>query len=365
LFPKLALGFHTRAWKGNIIMEERYETKFIFKYLSSFKNILIDSIVIAIINTLLALAVTATGPVKSFLPNFVMAHSIAITVSSTVFFSLLIFKPRTWKLFLLIAGIGIFCAMFIGLQISFFILQYFFNIVLDWRTHNLGPQAVIAGIIVSSVILYFLITKIRLRYRNEMIEQEKIKRLAIEKEYLSANLKMLQAQIEPHFLFNTLSNILSLIDTKPDKGKSMLLDLTKYLRTSLSRTLPEKTTLSQEISMIKAYLDIQKIRMDERLQHSFPPMLLQPLVENAIKHGLEPKVEGGKIVITATQENSLLKIEVADTGLGFSDLDKTGLGITNVQERLSLLFGEKGRLIIEENKPQGVRAIIEVPINDL
>jgi sensor histidine kinase YesM len=128
--------------------------------------------------------------------------------------------------------------------------------------------------------------------------------------------------------------------------------------------------------MIKAYLDIQKIRMDERLnykidvpdnlwQHSFPPMLLQPLVENAIKHGLEPKVAGGEIVIRATQENNLLKIEVADTGLGFSDFDKPNVGIANVRKRLGLLFGERGRLIIEENKPQGVRAIIEVPINDL
>jgi LytS/YehU family sensor histidine kinase len=200
--------------------------------------------------------------------------------------------------------------------------------------------------------------------------------MTVEKESILANLRMLQAQIEPHFLFNTLSNILSLIDTKPDKGKSMLLDLTRYLRTSLSRTLPEKTTLSQEISMIKAYLDIQKIRMDERLnykidvpnnlwQHTFPPMLLQPLVENAVKHGLEPKVEGGEIVISATQDNNLLKIEVADTGLGFSDFDKPGVGIANVRERLGLLFGEKGRLMIEENKPQGVRTIIEVPINDV
>jgi len=200
--------------------------------------------------------------------------------------------------------------------------------------------------------------------------------MAVEKESILANLKMLQAQIEPHFLFNTLSNILSLIDTKPEKGKSMLLDLTKYLRTSLSRTLPENTTLSQGIAMIKVYLDIQKIRMDERLnykidvsnnigQYSFPPMLLQPLVENAIKHGLEPKVDGGEIIIRATEKNKVLKIEVADTGLGFSDLDKPGVGIANVRERLGLLFGDKGRLIIEENKPQGVRAIIEVPTSDL
>ena len=116
--------------------------------------------------------------------------------------------------------------------------------------------------------------------------------------------------------------------------------------------------------------------MDERLHYTidvsnnigqffFPPMLLQPLVENAIKHGLEPKVEGGKIVISATRENNLLKIDVADTGLGLSNLDEAGLGIANIRERLRLLFGEKGRLIIEENKPYGVRAIIEVPIYDL
>jgi LytS/YehU family sensor histidine kinase len=116
--------------------------------------------------------------------------------------------------------------------------------------------------------------------------------------------------------------------------------------------------------------------MDERLnfnidvpenlrQLSFPPMLLQPLVENAIKHGLEPKVDGGKILIAATEENNIVRIEVADTGLGFSDFNKSGVGIANVRERLALLFGEKGRLLIEENKPQGVRTIIEVPINDL
>lgn len=357
-------------------MEQQYETEFIFKYWLKFKNILMDGIIIGAANTMFALAATVIGPFKNFLPNFIMAHSLGITVSLAILFSVLIFRPRTWKLFLLIAGIDICFGLFIGLQISFIILRYFFDIVLSWQTQNLGPQAMLAGIMASAVILYFLTTKIRLRYRNEMIEQEKIKRMAVEKESLLANLRMLQAQIEPHFLFNTLSNILSLIDTKPDKGKSMLLDLTKYLRTSLSRTLPEKTMLSQEITMIKAYLDIQKIRMDERLnytidvpdnlwQHPFPPMLLQPLVENALKHGLEPKVEGGEIVIRAIRDNGLLKVEVSDTGLGFSDFDTSRVGITNVRERLGLLFGEKGRLIIEENKPHGVRAIIEVPISEL
>ncbi|PKN38680.1 MAG: hypothetical protein CVU62_00320 [Deltaproteobacteria bacterium HGW-Deltaproteobacteria-2] len=357
-------------------MEQQYETKYIFKYWSNIKNDVIDFIYVIINCTVLAIAVTIIGPIRNFLINFVASQSFGITVTSIVFWSLMIIRPRTWELLLFIVVIDVCCAVLIGLQICIFILQYFFNIVLDLQANGLGLQMIIGGLLFSFFGVYFFLTKIRLKYRSEMIAREKTRRTDMEKENLSANLKVLQAQIEPHFLFNTLSNILSLIDTKPDTGKSMLLDLTKYLRTSLSRTLPEKTTLSQEMSMIKAYLDIHKIRMDERLnykidvpdnlwQHSFPPMLLQPLVENAIKHGLEPKVEGGEIVIRAIEENNLLKIEVADTGLGFSDLDKPGLGITNVRERLSLLFGEKGRLIIEENKPHGVRATIEVPVSEL
>lgn len=358
------------------MMQERYETEFIFKYWLNFKNVLVDFIIIIIINTLIALTVDAIRHDNSFLLSFVVSQSFGVTVSSMILFSLLIFRPQTWKSLLSIAIIDICLGVYIGLQIGIFILQHFFHIVLDWKTHSLGLTFMTSGIILSSIIFYFFMTKLRLKYRNEMIEQEKIKHTVMEKEYLSANLKMLQAQIEPHFLFNTLSNIVSLIDTQPDKGKSMLLDLTKILRTSLSRTMPEQTTLSQEISMIEAYLHIQKIRMDERLnyeidvpdkirQHSFPPMLLQPLIENAIKHGLEPKVEGGEIVIKATEENKLLKIKVANTGIGFSDFNKPGVGIVNVRERLALLYGEKGRLIIEENKPQGVRVTVEVPIHDI
>lgn len=357
-------------------MQERYETEFIFKYWLNFKNVLEDFIIIIIINTLIALTVEAIRHDNSFLLSFVVSQSSGVTVSSMVLFSLLIFRPQTWKSLLTIAVIDICLGVWIGLQMGIFILRHFFHIVLDLKIHGLGLTFITSGIILSSIIFYFLMIKIRLRYRSEMIKQEKIKHTAMEKEYLSANLKMLQAQIEPHFLFNTLSNILSLIDTQPDKGKSMLLDLTKLLRTSLSRTMPEQTTLSQEISMIEAYLHIQKIRMDERLnyeidvpdnirQYSFPPMLLQPLVENAVKHGLEPKEEGGEIVIRATLQDHLLIIKVMDTGLGFSDFDKAGVGIANVRKRLGLLFGEKGRLIMEENKSYGVCATMEVPVNDL
>jgi sensor histidine kinase YesM len=328
-----------------------------------------------VICTAIALVMALTNPNTHFFVSFIISQSFGLTICSIVILMLWIFKPRRWLTLFLIIFTAVGCGSIIGLNIGFYFLEKILSITLDLPMKHL-LQIMLTAIIFSSATLYFFITRSRLRHRNEMIEQERTRRMTVEKEFLSANLRMLQAQIEPHFLFNTLSNILSLIDTHPAKGKSMLLDLTKYLRTSLSRTLPEKTTLDQEIAMLRAYLNIQKIRMDERLnfiidvpenlrQLSFPPMLLQPLVENAVKHGLEPKVEGGEIMISAAEENSLMRIEVRDTGLGFSDFNKSGVGIANVRERLALLFGEKGHLTIEENKPHGVRATIEVPINDL
>ena len=339
------------------------------------KNIIMDFFYTIVICTAIALVLAMINPSTGFFVDLIISQSFGITICSIIFLMFRVFKPRQRLTLILVIFIAVSCGSIIGLSIGLFILDKMFSITMNLPMKHL-LQIIFSAIIFSSAFLYFFISKSRLRYRNEIIEQERTRRMAMEKESISANLRILQAQIEPHFLFNTLSNILSLIDTQPAKGKSMLLDLTKYLRTSLSRTLPEKTTLDQEREMIKAYLNIQKIRMDERLnfiidvpenlrQLSFPPMLLQPLVENAIKHGLEPKVEGGEVIIRATTANDILRIEVSDNGLGISSFNKTGVGIGNVQERLNLLYEGKGRFTIEENKPHGVRAIIEVPTNDL
>ncbi len=356
-------------------MEQKGVFKIDLEFYLNQKNIIMEFFFTIAICTAIALVMTLTNPIAHFCVSFIISQSIGLTVYSIINLMLRIFKPRQWPTLILIIFTAVSCGAIIGLNIAFFILEKTLSINLNLPMEHI-LKIILVAIIFSGAASYSLISKARLRHRNELIEQERTKRIAVEKEFLSANLRMLQAQIEPHFLFNTLSNVVSLIDTQPGKGKSMLLDLTKYLRTSLSRTLPEKTTLAQEIDMIQAYLNIQKIRMDKRLnfkvdvsdilrQESFPPMLLQPLVENAVKHGLEPKVEGGQIIIKAAKENNIMKIEVTDTGMGFSDFNKSGVGITNVRERLALLFGEKGRLMIEENKPHGVRAIIEVPVNDL
>ena len=267
--------------------------------------------------------------------------------------------------------IGIASGTLLGLQIGPFVLLRFFSIVL-WQQEKGLLQTIILVITFGSVASYFFYSKARLRVSQEDIQQERIKRLSSEKQALEANLRLLQAQIEPHFFFNTLSNVLSLIDTDPAKGKSMLVDLIHYMRTSLSRTLPVATTLDQEMNIIRAFLNIQKIRMGERLrftielpdelrEHPLPPMLLQPLVENAVKHGLEPAIEGGEITIKVMEEDDIIRIEVQDTGNGFSSYDTAGVGITNVRERIRLLYGDKGRLMLEANEPHGVKAVIEVP----
>jgi len=340
------------------------------------RNVLQDFVYTIIISTVIAAFLTVTGiTTKSFLVNFVMSQSFGVPICSTILFLLWVLKPNRISSFALIFIIGIGGGTLIGLQMGPFVLLQIFSIALEKAEKGL-LQTLILAITFGSVASYFFYSKARLKISEEEIQQEKIKRLSSEKEALKANLRLLQAQIEPHFLFNTLSNILSLIDTNPANSKSMLVDLIRYLRTSLSRTFPDPITLDQEIDMIKAYLNIQKIRMGERLHfkielpeavqgHPFPPMLLQPLVENAVKHGLEPKMEGGEIVIKAMEEDAFIRIEIMDTGLGFSSLHGTGVGIGNVKERIQLLYGGKGCLILEENKPTGVRAIIEVPKHDL
>jgi len=233
-------------------------------------------------------------------------------------------------------------------------------------------QVVILTVMGGSLFRFILNSQEKIRQARERIQAEKIKRLIIEKKVVETNLRLLQAQIEPHFLFNTLSNILSLLDTDVDRGKVMMNDLIAYLRISLCKTREEMATIGQEMEMIRAYLNIFKIRMGERLSYEidipeplrnipFPPMLIQPLVENAIQHGLEPRIEGGDIRIAASARPGTLRIDVTDSGLGFHEVSHWGVGLTNIKERLDTLYNGKARLSLGGNRPNGFLASIEVP----
>ena len=206
--------------------------------------------------------------------------------------------------------------------------------------------------------------------------KEVAEREALQRQVSEAKMQMMQAQVEPHFLFNTLASVEYLIETDPPRASLMQRSLIKYLRAVLPqiREMTPSTNLGREADIVSSYLDLLKMRMEERLtiqitipeslrNAACPPMMLQPLVENAIKHGLECKEEGGTLTVEAEVIKDTLRIQVKDDGVGFGVMpsDGTGLGLTSIRERLAMLYGNKAQLIIEPNQPTGVIAIIEVP----
>ncbi len=201
-------------------------------------------------------------------------------------------------------------------------------------------------------------------------------REAMQRQVSEARMQMMQAQVEPHFLFNTLASVEHLIETDPPRAARMQHSLIQYLRAVLPqiRDSAPVTNLGREADMVSAYLDLLKMRMEERLSvdcqiseglrsAAFPPMMLQSLVENAIKHGLENKPEGGTLRILAEVAHNRLRVSVIDTGLGFGAVasNGTGLGLQNIRERLALMHGNAAQLIIMPNPGGGVIATIEVP----
>ncbi len=211
---------------------------------------------------------------------------------------------------------------------------------------------------------------------EEIMAREKLRVVSSEKQLMQAQMRMLQAQIEPHFLFNTLATIQSLIGRSPDKANLMMDNFIAYLRQSLSASRAQVGTVQQEFDLLRHYLELLKIRMGDRLQFELDladelsseplaPMLLQPIVENAIKHGLEPKVEGGMVRVSARRDGAQMVLTVADNGLGFSDhADSSGegVGLSNLRERIAVLYDGQATLTVADMTP-GTGITISVPLS--
>jgi sensor histidine kinase YesM len=335
------------------------------------KRLLTSLALTALFNTIIALFLTHMGFGGGFTINFIFSQSIGLCICSFILAGHLLVKrpslPGHAILLLITMPAGTAAGTFIGSQIA----GISFSGILGER-QPLFIQMLFVGVLFGTMITYFFFSREKISQTEAQLQEEQIRSLTLEKKTLEAHLKLLQAQIEPHFLFNTLSNILSLLDTDPGRGKTMLADLTRYLRSSLSRTRERTATLGQEMDLVRAYLQIHKVRMGERLRYaieipealrnvSLPPMLIQPLVENAIKHGLEPRIEGGDIFVKAEDTADGYCLVVADTGLGLSAESIAGVGLTNVRARLQALFNGKARLILEENPPSGLKATLEIP----
>ena len=205
-------------------------------------------------------------------------------------------------------------------------------------------------------------------------EEVRVQQTATEKELAEAKLSLLHAQVEPHFLYNTLASAQLLTRADSAKADHMLGHLITYLRRSLPRTEGAMSTLGDELERAQAYLEIMKIRMGERLAvqvqvpaalkgATMPPMMLQTLVENAIKHGLEPVTGGGTVWLIAREANGKVAVTVADDGNGLGgDSAGTGVGLANIRERLRLTYGDAASLSIVPNYPKGVAATITLPM---
>jgi signal transduction histidine kinase len=210
------------------------------------------------------------------------------------------------------------------------------------------------------------------RWERDLREQQ-IGKLATE-----AELRALQAQLNPHFLFNALNTIGYLMRGAPERAMATLLDLTQLLRAVLKRTGGEFVTLGQELELVRAYLAIEKARFEERLRVTIdvpsalraqliPPLVIQPLVENAIKHGVAPQAEGGELTLVARLEGEgLLTISVADSGVGASEAAISagrlrGLGLSNIEKRLLAYYGARASLEVSSQPGHGTRALLRIP----
>lgn len=249
-----------------------------------------------------------------------------------------------------------------------------------WRI-GVGSALILAFIPIFVMLLiskYFLGRSRRaLAVAEEKTQQAEVSDMS--RQITEARLQALQAQVEPHFLYNTLANVQALTEVDPPAANQMVGHLIQYLRASLPKMRENTSTVGQELELVRAYLNILQMRMggrlefsiavpDELLAKSFPPMMLPSLVENAIKHGLEPVREGGRIDVRVerivTPQGDRITIEVKDTGKGLvadSTQPGGGVGLSNLRERLAAIYGHNARFTIESNAPRGVVATIDIP----
>ncbi len=200
-----------------------------------------------------------------------------------------------------------------------------------------------------------------------------LERSRLERDALDARLRLLQAQVEPHFLFNTLANVQALVDAGSPQASQVLASLVAYLRAAVPRMHEPATTLGQELELVRAYLELMRMRMPDRLDFELhvdpavnglhcPPMTLLTLVENAVRHGIDPSEEGGRIEIDVRLDGDRCLLRVTDTGLGLAESGHgPGTGLNNLRERLQLAFGGDAQLRLTEIEPHGVRAELDLP----
>jgi len=263
----------------------------------------------------------------------------------------------------------------IGVILVILVKGYSWDYVVE-RRKLFGLNLVVAFINGTAVSLAFHVRLAAARAQAKLARAEADRHL-LSKQAVEAELKLMQAQVEPHFLFNTLASVQFLTETDPQAAHRLLGHLIAYLRAALPQLRASSTTLGKELELCEAYLNILRTRIGPRLSFSvdapdalralpFPPNLLISLVENAIRHGIEPSADGGTVALSARRADDRMIVEVCDTGRGIGETAAKpggGVGLSNVRERLAALYGPRARFTLSPVEPRGTRATLEIPFD--
>jgi LytS/YehU family sensor histidine kinase len=243
------------------------------------------------------------------------------------------------------------------------------------RMHDYSTLAMLGVLVAPWAALAALVRQKEAWARHQALAFD-LERSELERQALDARLRLLQAQVAPHFLFNTLANVQALVDTGSPQASVVLRSLVAYLRAAVPRLHETGTTLGRELELVRAYLELMHMRMPDRLQFELdapeetlalrcPPMTLLTLVENAVRHGIDPSEVGGRIEIRARRRGDRCLVRVSDTGVGLrSQGEGLGTGLTTLRERLRMAFGEDVDLRVLAAEPQGVCAELDMPARE-
>ena len=306
-----------------------------------------------------------------------LGHAAVLGLVVTLAFSVLERYPKrlaTWLPRWIWQLVGVVVAVPVGVLLAHVVHMY----VDIHSAHEVAQLRSLIVLIVEGLLFApWIALGAMVRQRDVLARDQALKfeleRSELERNALDARLKLLQAQVEPHFLFNTLANVQALVDVGSPQASKVLTSLIAYLRAAVPRMHEPSTTLGQELELVRAYLELMRMRMPDRLEFALhvdadastqqcPPMTLLTLVENAVRHGIDPNEEGGRIDVEVRSAADRCVIRVTDTGLGLkSSSGGLGTGLSTLRERLQLKFGGDARLELRAVEPHGACAEIDMP----
>jgi hypothetical protein len=322
-------------------------------------------------------ALNAVPPSTSPPIHVTIGHAVPIGLAVIVAFGLLEHYPArlpTWLPRWIAQLVAVFVAVPTGV-----LLPHLISMAIDEHSaHGPAQMSMLARSIVEGLLFAPWIALGAMVRQRDVLARDQALAFALERSQLERNaletrLRLLQAQVEPHFLFNTLANVQELVDARSAQAPHVLASLIAYLRAAVPRIHEPATTLGAELELVRAYLELMRMRMPDRLTYALhvdpavnalecPPMTVLTLVENAVRHGIDPSEEGGRIDVEARVGDGRCAISVTDTGLGFGAAGGgLGTGLSTLRERLQLAFGNAAQLHVAQIEPHGVRATIEMP----